>query len=154
MVDACTMSKRYLDAVGFEVTLDVADAGRFFGVELGRNNVPKADQDLCWYFAGGCDTNYLQTYVRWFSSQPFNWVSFLGRTAEQRAMDVQAMGVTTIPEQIAWTSKCMHYIIDNCLDIPVYANPAYNIEHPYVHSDRYVAGLTRWQTEDVWMEKH
>jgi hypothetical protein len=67
-------------------------------------------------------------------------------------MDVQAMGVTTIPEQIAWTSKCMHYIIDNCLDIPVYANPAYNIEHPYVHSDRYVAGLTRWQTEDVWME--
>jgi ABC-type transport system substrate-binding protein len=154
MVDACTMSKRYLDAVGFEVTLDVADPGRFFGVELGRNNVPKADQDLCWYFAGGCDTNYLQTYVRWFSSQPFNWVSFMGRTTEQKAMDVQAMGVTTIPEQIAWTSKCMHYIIDNCLDIPVYANPAYNIEHPYVHSDRYVAGLTRWQTEEVWMEKH
>lgn len=154
MIDACTMAKRYLDAAGFEVTLDVADPGRFFGVELGRNNVPKADQDLCWYFAGGCDTNYLQTYVRWFSTQPFNWVSFMGRTPEQAAMDRQAMGVTTIPEQIEWTGKLMDYIIGNALNIPVYATPAYYIEHPYVHSDRYDAGLTRWQTEEVWMEKH
>jgi hypothetical protein len=30
----------------------------------------------------------------------------------------------------------------------------HGIEHPYVHSDRYDAGLTRWQTEEVWMEKH
>jgi len=154
MIDAATMAKRYLDAVGFEVTLDVADPGRFFGVELGRNNVPRADQDLCWYFAGGCDTNYLQTYVRWFSTQPFNWVSFMGRTPKQAAMDKQAMSVTTIPEQIEWTGKLMDYIIGNTLDIPVYATPAHNIEHSYVHSHRYDAGLTRWQTEDVWMEKH
>jgi ABC-type transport system substrate-binding protein len=154
MVDACTMSKQMLDAVGFEVTLDIADAGRFFGVELGRDNVPRADQDLCWYFAGGCDTNYLQTYVRWFSTQPFNWVCYMGRTAEQAAMDNQAMGVTTIAEQITWTGTCMHYIIDNCLDIPVYGSPAYVIQQTYVHSTIYTQGLTRWQTEEVWMEKH
>jgi ABC-type transport system substrate-binding protein len=154
MVDACTMAKRFLDAAGFEVTLDVADPGRFFGVELGRNNVPRADQDLCWYFAGGQDTNYLQTYVRWFSSQPFNWVSFMGRTPEQAAMDKQAMSVRTIPEQIEWAGKAMDYIIGNVLDIPVYLTPAYNIEHNYCHTFRYDAGLTRWQTEDVWMDKH
>jgi len=154
MIDASTMAKRYLDAVGFAVTLDVADPGRFFGVELGRNNVPRADQDLCWYFAGGCDTNYLQTYVRWFSTQPFNWVSFMGRTPEQADMDRQAMGAPTIPEQITWTKKAMDYIIGNVLVIPVYASPADQLEHPYVHSDRYTQGLTRWQTEEVWMEKH
>jgi ABC-type transport system substrate-binding protein len=154
LVDAATMAKRYLDAVGFAVTLDVADAGRFFGVELGRNNVPRADQDLCWYFAGGQDTNYLQTYVRWFSTQPFNWVSFMVRTPEQAAMDNQAMGVTTIPEQIAWTKKAMDYIIGNVYVIPVYGSPSSQIEHPYVHSGRYTQGVTRWQTEEVWMEKH
>jgi len=134
--------------------LDVADPGRFFGTELGRNNVPRADQDLCWYFAGGQDTNYLQTYVRWFSTQPFNWVSFMVRTPEQAAMDNQAMGVTTIPEQITWTKKAMDYIIGNVYVIPVYGSPASQIEHPYVHSARYTQGVTRWQTEEVWMEKH
>jgi hypothetical protein len=78
----------------------------------------------------------------------------MGRTAQQKAMDVQAMGVTTIPEQITWTGKLMHYIIDNCLDIPVYGSPAYDIQQPWVHSTRYTQGLTRWQTEEVWMEKH
>jgi hypothetical protein len=78
----------------------------------------------------------------------------MGRTPEQAAMDTQAMGAPTIPDQIAWTKKAMDYIIGNVLVIPVYASPASQLEHPYVHSGRYSQGLTRWQTEEVWMEKH
>jgi len=153
-IDACTAVKQMLDTVGFEVTIDVADAGRFFGTAYGKDNVPAKDQDLLWYFAGGCDTNYLQTYVRWFSTQPFTYVSFLGRTAEQAAMDNQAMGVTTMNEQVTWTGKLMHYMIDNALVIPVYGFPGYVIQQKWVHSTQYTTGFTRWQTEIVWMDKH
>jgi peptide/nickel transport system substrate-binding protein len=153
-IDACTAVKQMLDAVGFLVTIDQADAGRFFGTAYGKANVPAADQDLLWYFAGGCDTNYLQTYIRWFSTQPFTYVSYLGRTAEQAAMDNQAMGVTTIDEQVVWAGKLMDYIIGNALCIPVYGFPGYNIQQKWVHSTQYTTGFTRWQTEIVWMEKH
>ena len=154
LVDACTMAKRYLDAANFQVTLDVADAGRFFGVELGKDKIPEADLDLLWYFAGGFDTNYLTTYAHWFSTQPFNWVSFMKRTPEQAAMEKEAYTASAVEEQIEWTGKLMDYIMDNALNIPVYGSPAYSIEHPYVHSYRYDYGLVRWKAEEVWMEKH
>jgi len=153
-IDACTMVKQMLDTVGFEVTIDQADAGRFFGTAYGKANVPAADQDLLWYFAGGCDTNYLQTYVRWFSTQPFTYVSYLGRTDTQAAMDNTAMGVTTLAEQEVQCKKAMHYIIDNALVIPVYGFPGYVIQQKWVHSTQYTTGFTRWQTEIVWMDKH
>jgi peptide/nickel transport system substrate-binding protein len=153
-IDACTMVKQMLDAVGFEVTIDTADAGRFFGTAYGKDNIPSKEQDMLWYFAGGCDTNYLQTYIRWFSTQPFTYVSFLGRTQQQADMDHQAMGVTTIADQETWCKKLMDYIINGALCIPVYGFPGYVIQQKWVHSTQYTTGFTRWQTEIVWMEKH
>jgi ABC-type transport system substrate-binding protein len=153
-IDACTMIKQMLDAVGFDVTIDQADAGRFFGTAYGKDNVPGANQDLLFYFAGGCDTNYLQTYIRWFSTEPFTYVSYLGRTDAQHQMDVEAMGITDLSQQPAETVKCMHYINDNTLVIPIYGGPGYVIQQKWVHSTEYTTGFTRWQTEIVWMDKH
>jgi len=153
--DAVTMIKTFLDAVGFEVELDLADPGRFYGTvfwltpdQLGP------DADLSWYFAGGMDTNYLQTYIRWFSNEPFSWLSYLGRTEEQAEMDKQAMAAVSIEEQVEWAGKLMDYMSDNALMIPVYGATAYVIQQPYVHSGQYTQGFVRWQTEEVWMEEH
>jgi peptide/nickel transport system substrate-binding protein len=153
-IDACTSIKQNLDAVGFEVTIDVADAGRYFGTAYGKDNVPAADQDMLFYFAGGNDTNYLQTYIRWFSFDPFTWISYLGRTDEQIAMDKQAMAAVDVTEQVEMAVKLMDYMADNCLIIPVYGSVAYVIQQPYVHSTQYETGFVRWMTEEVWMEKH
>jgi peptide/nickel transport system substrate-binding protein len=153
-IDACTMIKQNLDEVGFEVTLDVADAGRYFGVAYGRENPPAADQDFLFYFAGGMDSNYLQTYIRWFSYDPFTWISYLGRTDATTAMEKQAMAALGIPEQVEWIGKLMDNMTDNCLIIPIYGSVAYVIQQPYVHSTQYTQGFVRWQTEEVWMEKH
>jgi ABC-type transport system substrate-binding protein len=153
-IDACTMVKQMLDAVGFEVTIDVADAGRYFGTAYGKTNVPPADSDMLWYFAGGEDTNYLQTYIRWFSNDPFTWISYLGRTAEQLDMDEQAMAAESIEDQIFWCGQVMDYMADNALIIPVYGSVAYVIQQTYVHSTEYSQGFVRWQTEEVWMEVH
>jgi len=153
-IDACTMVKQNLDAVGFDVTIDVADAGRYFGTAYGKDNIPAADIDMLWYFAGGMDTNYLQTYIRWFSNDPFTWISFLGRTAEQLNIDQQAMAAVDVQDQMTWCLTAMSYMTDNALIIPVYGSVAYVIQQTWVHSTQYSQGFVRWQTEEVWMEAH
>ncbi len=153
-IDACTMIKQNLDAVGFDVTIDVADAGRYFGTAYGKTNIPAADIDMLFYFAGGMDSNYLQTYIRWFSFDPFTWISFLGRTDEATAMEKQAMAAIEVAEQVEWCRKLMDYMSDNCRIIPIYGSVAYVIQQPWVHSTQYTQGFVRWQTEEVWMEKH
>jgi ABC-type transport system substrate-binding protein len=153
-IDACTAIKTNLDAVGFEVTVDVADAGRYFGTAYGKTNIPAADIDFLFYFAGGMDTTYLQTYIRWFSYDPFTWISFLGRTDEQIAMDQQAMAAIDIADQVEWAGTVTEYLWENCLIIPVYGSVAYVIQQPYVHSTQYTQGFVRWQTEEVWMDAH
>jgi ABC-type transport system substrate-binding protein len=153
--DAVTMVKSFLDDVGFEVELDLADPGRFYGTVFWlQPDQLGPDADLSWYFAGGMDTNYLQTYIRWFSTQPFSWLSYLGRTEEQAAMDKQVMAAIDIEEQVEWAGKVMDYMSDNALMIPVYGALAYTIQQPYVHSAQYTQGFVRWQTEEVWMDKH
>ena len=143
--------KQYLDAAGFQIDLDVADAGRFFSTIY--NTPPGPDLDLaCWTV--GRDSNFLQTYMRWFSTQPFTVLSFLGHPAEQARMDADAQKLTSLREQAAMTGRLMHLITDNALVIPIYDAPAAAMEQPWVHSTQFEQGFIRWQMEEVWMEKH
>ena len=150
--DIGTAIKQYLDAAGFDCNLDVADPGRYYGTyffaELG------ADQDMIWAMAGGMDSNYLQTYMRWFSITPFSDVSYLGHTDEQAAMDTEAQLIKDPAGQADMTTKVMRYLTDNALIIPVYGTPAYVMQQPYVHSSQYTQGFTRWDTYEIWMDPH
>ena len=150
-MDAVTMLKTYLDAVGFEVELDPADPGRFFGTIYWTPTT--ADEDLHWWITGR-DTNYLQTYFRWFSTEPFTDLSYLGHTPEQTEMDKQAQAAVDPEEQAEWCKKVMHYLMDNALVIPVYDPPGMVVQQTYVHSTQFKQGFVRWQTEEVWMEQH
>ncbi len=150
--DIGTALKQMLDAGGFQTNLDVADPGRFFGST--QFVQPGVDQDLMWWLTGGMDSNYLQTYFRWFSSTPFTNYTYLGRTPEQIAMDKQAAAATTVAEQKDWTGKLMKYLGDNALIVPVYLAPAYAMQQPWVHSTEYEAGFTRWDTQEIWMDAH
>ncbi len=149
--DAVTALKQYLDAAGFQIDIDLADPGRFFGTVF--NTPPGPDLDLSWMFAGK-DTNYLQTYMRWFSTQPFTDLSFLGHTPEQAAMDKEAQKLLKVKDQQAITKKLIRNITDNAMVIPVFENAGAAIQQPWVHSTEYEQGFVRWQTEEVWMEKH
>jgi ABC-type transport system substrate-binding protein len=149
--DAGTAVMQYLNEAGFQVELDVADPGRFFGTIY--NTPPGPDLDMAFWITGR-DTNYLMTYMRWFSTEPFTDLSFLGHTPEQAAMDKQAQKLTKIKDQAAITRKLMRLITDNALVIPVYDPPAAVMQQPWVHSTQYEQGFVRWQSEEVWMEKH
>jgi peptide/nickel transport system substrate-binding protein len=149
--DAGTAIKQYLDAAGFIIDLDIADPGRFYGTIF--NTPPGPDLDLSFFFTGR-DTNYLMTYMRWFSTTPFTDLSFLGHTPEQEAMDKEAQKLTNLKDQQAATRKLVRNITDNALVIPVYDPPVASMEQPWVHSTQYEQGFVRWQTEEIWMEKH
>jgi ABC-type transport system substrate-binding protein len=149
--DAATAVKQYLDAAGFQIDLDIADPGRFYGTVF--NTPPGPDVDLSWMFAGK-DTNYLQTYMRWFSTQPFTDLAFLGHTPEQAAMDKAAQKLMKVKDQQAATKKLIRNITDNAMVIPVFESPGAAMQQPWVHSNQYEQGFVRWQTEEVWMDKH
>jgi peptide/nickel transport system substrate-binding protein len=150
--DIAVALKQFLDDGGFQVDLDVADPGRFFGTIYWTP--PGPDQDLNWWLAGGMDSNYLQTYMRWFSHTPFTDCSYLGHTEEQITLDKEAELIKDVEGQKAITMKVMKYLADNALIIPVYSSPAYTMQQPYVHSTVYSQGFTRWDTQEVWMDKH
>ena len=149
--DAGVAIKQYLEDVGFQLQLDMADPGRFFGTISWKT--PGDDQDMAWWFTGR-DTNYLMTYMRWFSIEPFTDQSFLGHTPEQIELDTLAQKLTNIKAQEAMTRTLVRYITDNALVIPVYDPPSATMQQPYVHSTQYEQGFVRWQMEEIWMEKH
>ena len=149
--DQGTALKQYLDDAGFNVDIDVADPGRFFGTMYGPT--PPADADLGWWITGR-DANYLLSYMRWFSTNPFTNLAYLGHTPEQEALDKKAQRLTDIDAQKAITKECMRLLTDNAMIIPVYDAPASVIEQPWVHSTQYEDGFTRWKTGEVWMDKH
>jgi peptide/nickel transport system substrate-binding protein len=149
--DAGTAIKQYLDAAGFQVELDVADPGRFFATIYA--NPPGPDKDLSFWITGK-DNNYLQSYMRWFSIEPFTDLSYLGHTPEQIELDKKAQSVISLKDQERMCKEVMRYITDNALVIPVYDAPAATMLQPWVHSTQYETGFTRWETHEVWMEKH
>jgi peptide/nickel transport system substrate-binding protein len=144
--DIGTVVKQYLDAAGFQIDLDVADPGRYYNTFFGQS--PGPDLVLGW---SGTDINYLLSYMRWFSTDPFTNVAYLGRTPEQKALDVQ---VETIPDaagQKAMMQKIIRYMTDEARVIPICFSPIYCFAAPYVHPAP-TLGI-HWPTEDIWVEK-
>ena len=148
--DAGTALKQYLDEGGFIVDLDIADPGRFFGTVYGPT--PPVDEDLAWWITGR-DSTYLLSYMRWFSTNPFTNLAYLGHTPEQEELDKIAQKLTDTEEQKAITQKCMRLLTDNAMIIPVFDVPAVVMQQPNVHNARYQNGFTRWKTGIVWKDK-
>jgi peptide/nickel transport system substrate-binding protein len=150
--DVATAIKQYLDAAGFQVDIDASDPGRFFGTIY--NNLPGPDADIAWWMCTGSLPNFMQTYMRWFSSSPFTVLSFLAHPQEQFKMDAEAQKIKSPKEQEAMTKKLVRWVTDNAMVIPVFSVPGAAMQQPWVHSTEFDQGFNRFQTEDVWMEKH
>jgi len=147
-VDAGEALKTYLDAAGFQVTLDIADAGRFYGSVFGTGW-----DDLVQMFYG-MDVNYLATYMSWISSDPKTNLASFQRTPEQIAMDKEAVTIADVAGQKAMTEKLCRYLYEQARLVPLWWVPATYVIHPYVHIEYYRHGFIRWDTENMWMDPH
>jgi peptide/nickel transport system substrate-binding protein len=148
-IDAGTLIKGYLDAVGIETELDLADPGRFFGTVFGSQ--PAEGLSFMW---SGMDITNLLTYQRWFSTDPGTNLSYLGHTAAQEAIDKECVIYPDAANQKKMAEAANKYLNDGAYLVPVYLNPTSTIAQKWVHSQQWAQGFVRWQHELIWMEKH
>jgi peptide/nickel transport system substrate-binding protein len=147
-VDAATAIKGYLDAVGIETEIDLADPGRFYGTVWGT---VAPGLSLMW---SGMDITNLMTYLRWFSTDPFTNLVYLGHTDEQAAMDKEAVTYPDAAQQKEITERLNKYLNDGAYLVPIFQIPSISIAAKYVHSQQFAQGFVRWQQELIFMEKH
>jgi hypothetical protein len=102
----------------------------------------------------GSTPNYPQSYMRWFSTSPFTVLSFLAHPPEQAKLDAEAHKIQSPKDQEVMTKKLIRQITDNVMVVPVFSVPGAVMQQPWVHSTQFDQGFNRWQTEEVWMEKH
>ena len=146
--DFGALLKFYLDEVGMRVTLDLADPGRFYSTVYGANPGP----DLSVMYSG-MDTNYLVTYMRWFSTDPLTNLSYLGHTPEQAALDEEAQEAFSVADQKIVTEKLVSYLSDNALIIPIIWYPISSMAAPKVHMPNESPKGGRWLPGETWLEE-
>jgi ABC-type transport system substrate-binding protein len=144
-----TAIKSQLDAVGFQIELDVADPGRFWGTVFGP--VPGPDLVFTW---SGTDITGFGSYIGNLSTYAPIKNSYLGHPPEQKALDDEALKIPDAAGQKAATQRLYRFVADNAMVIPIYYATGAVITPPYVHPVQVSNGGFRWKSEDVWMEPH
>jgi peptide/nickel transport system substrate-binding protein len=145
--DLATAIKSYMDQAGFNVDIDVADPGRFFGSLFGTGF------DDMLLFLTGLDPTYLITFQRQLGHDPLtNYVSFK-RSPELIALSRESVTYTKEADQRAVTKKLVRMLADEADIIPLYSVTAAYLTQPYVHCTYLKEGLVRWRTFDDWIEK-
>jgi peptide/nickel transport system substrate-binding protein len=146
--DAATAIKSYMDQAGFDVDVDVADAGRFFGSLWGTGW-----EDMI-LFITGPDANYLVTFQRWFSHDPATNLASFKRSPELLALSKESITYNKEADQKAVTKKLVRMLADEADAIPLYNAPVAHLTQPYVHTTYLHEGPIRWRLFDDWMDKH
>ncbi len=146
--DVSTAIKSYMDQAGFNVDIDVADPGRFFGSWFG----PSGFEDMLLGFTG-LDPTYLVTFQRWFSHDPATNITSFKRSPELLALSRESITYTKEADQKAVTKRLVRMLADEADVIPIFNIPAAYMTQPYVHCSYLKEGLIRWRTFDDWMEK-
>ncbi len=147
-IDAGESLKGYLDQAGFDVTLDIADPGRFFGSVFGNG------WDDCVQMFYGMDVNYLATYMSWFSSDPKSNLASFQRTDKQLEFDKEVVLLESVDDQIAATEEIMRHLYEEARFTPLWWTPAATVFPDYVHNEIYRHGFIRVDWENVWMDEH
>jgi peptide/nickel transport system substrate-binding protein len=145
--DLATAIKSYMDQAGFDVDIDVADPGRFFGSLWGTGF-----DDMLLFFSG-LDPTYLVTFQRWFGHDPLTKIASFKASPELLALSRESITYTKEADQKAVTRKLVRMLADEADIIPLYNITAAYMARPYVHSTYLKEGLVQWRTFDDWLEK-
>lgn len=140
--------KAYLEDVGIDCNLDLADAGRYWGSVFGTG---WKDMVLCFT---GLDPNYLDTIMRWFSHEPATNLASFKRSPEFTALCKEALVARDEATKKAMAKKIVRQLADECSVLPLWNMPATDMLAPYVHTTYRQDGFINWRIYDDWMEKH
>jgi len=147
-VDAGEAIKQSMDGAGFQVTLDLADPGRFFASVFGTG---WADLVQMFY---GMDVNYLGTYMSWFSTDPKSNLASYKRDDFQVNFDKTVVLIPDTAGQQAAMNEVMKHMYEQATICPLWWVPAADVAAKYVHDEIYRHGFIRVDWENVWMDAH
>ncbi|NLP36384.1 MAG: ABC transporter substrate-binding protein [Firmicutes bacterium] len=135
-----------LDKVGFKVKLDLADTGRFFGAAFGGGW-----DDVILTFSGQ-DANYLTSFQRWWGHNVGSTLPGIGKPEELIRLSKESILKRTLEEQKEITEQMIDIIGREALVIPLFDAPSSFMRTTRVHTDWLEQGLSRWKTNEVWLE--
>jgi ABC-type transport system substrate-binding protein len=146
--DRAEAIKAYMDQAGFNVDIDIADPGRFFG------SLWVTGFDDMLLFLCGLDENFLATLETWFGHSPLTNIVSFKRPPDFIEGCKEASHYTKKRDQKKATEKLVRMISDEALIIPLWKEPVGIMHQNYVHTMFDLRGFIHWASYDDWMEKH
>jgi len=147
--DACTALKQYWDAAGIRTTIDMADAGRFYGGLYGGGW-----DDLL--LTGYGEGNMLANFQNNLGDQPLTRMAAASWAlpAELLAMSKSSRTKKTIAEQDAAMVEITKWIAEKNFIIPLWLAPGSFVRQTWLHCDYMKQGGFTFYFSHYWMEKH
>jgi peptide/nickel transport system substrate-binding protein len=147
--DTVTALKSYLDAVGIQTTVDIADLGRYFGQVFGTGWT-----DEMVFAASGINPDGTDLFVH-FGPTPMTFKT-KNIAKSQAYLDIlnQALKTYDTAARIALFKQAVQQAGTDAMITPIYRNVDDAVMQPYVHSDYYLIHGVIWHADTQWMAKH
>ncbi len=146
--DAVTAIKQFLDDVGMEVEIDIADFGRYYGMAF-----TEGWPDLILYGWGVDPNTFVSMHCHWGPEPLSNPVS-LYRPPEFVDLAYESLTKFSVEELIEYTGKMERYIKDEALVIPLTYTPTAVMIQPYVHTTYLAEMMVSRHAEHEWIDPH
>lgn len=146
--DAATAMKAYLEAIGLEVKLDIADMGRYFGSVFG-----KGWSDLV-FAISGINPSTTDLFIH-FGPEPMTFrTGNIAKSDEYLKLCEEALHTY---EESAYIKKIKQIVMkagEDAMVIPIYRSALATVQAPYVHSNYGKIHAVIWYSYEDWMEPH
>jgi len=146
--DAATAIKAYLEAIGLEVKLDVADMGRYFASVFGTGW-----SDLV-FAAHGINPSGTDIFIH-FGPEPMTFrTGNIAKTPEYLKLCEEALHTYDEAKRLKKIKQIVVKFSEDAVVIPIFASAQADVMAPYVHSNSGKIHGVIWYSYEDWMEKH
>jgi peptide/nickel transport system substrate-binding protein len=147
--DAAAGIKAYLAAVGIDVTIDIADLGRYFGEVFGTGYTD--DMVLS---ASGINPDGTDLFVH-FARNPMTFrTANIYKSPAYLDLCDKALYATDTATSIGFIKQAVKQAGVDALFTPLYRSVDNAELQKYVHSDYFMIHGATWTPWDDWMDKH
>ena len=145
---AVTAIKAYLDAVGIQTKVDIADMGRYFGSVFATGW-----SDLA-FAISGINPSTTDLFIH-FGPEPMTFrTGNIAKTAEYNKMCNEALHTYDDDAYLNKIKLIVKKASEDAMVIPIYVSALATVNAPYVHSDYTKIHTVIWYSYEDWMEPH
>ena len=147
-LNAATAMKSYLEAVGIQTRLDVADMGRYFGSVFGTGW-----SDMT-FAVSGINPSTTDVFIH-FGPEPMTYrTGNIAKTPEYLALCNDALHTYDNDAYIRKIQQIVKKAGEDAMVIPIYVSALASVQAPYVHSEYCKIHSVIWYSYQDWMEPH